>query len=77
MTKTLPFLVPPLVALLFATGAAAQGPPPFEIVPARSTQNAALHVNLTDPQAFQKTLSATGTANGANAQTDASDGGRV
>lgn len=66
-----------IAACLVAGSADAQGPPPFEIVPARSTQTAALHVNLTDPQAFQKTLSATGAANGENAQEGASDGGRV
>ena len=66
-----------IAACLAATPAGAQGPPPFDIVPARSTQSAALHVNLTDPQAFQKTLDATGAANGENAQEGASDGGRV
>jgi hypothetical protein len=66
-----------IAVCLAATPAGAQGPPPFDIVPARSTQSAALHVNLTDPQAFQKTLNATGAANGENAQEGASDGGRV
>jgi len=58
-----------IVCWIAAATASAQGPPPFEIiVPARSEQSAALHVNLSDPQAFQKTLDATGAANGENAQ---------
>ncbi len=66
-----------VAVLLLASAADAQGPPPFEIVPARSTQDAALHVNLSDHQGVQKTLDATGAANGSNQQFDASDGGRV
>jgi hypothetical protein len=66
-----------IACAIAAATASAQGPPPFDIVPARSTQTAALHVNLTDPQAFQKTLHATGVASGENAQEGASDGGRV
>jgi hypothetical protein len=66
-----------IVACLAASPAGAQGPPPFDIVPARSTQSAALHVNLEDPQAFQVTLEALGAASGENEQEDPSDGGRV
>lgn len=66
-----------VAALLVASTAQAQGPPPFDIVPAGSAQDAALHINLEDPQAFQVTLEATGAASGENEQEDPSDGGRV
>jgi hypothetical protein len=66
-----------IAACFAATSADAQGPPPFDIVPARSAQSAALHVNLSDPQAFQVGLDAFGAASGENEQADASDGGRV
>lgn len=67
-----------LAAALCATTAHAQGPPPFEITPAGSTQSATLSVNIDDPQAFQVGLEAFGQASGDNEQTeDPSDGGRV
>lgn len=66
-----------VAACLVAPTAHAQGPPPFDLVPAHSGQQAWLNVNLEDPQAFQVTLEATGAATGENEQEDPSDGGRV
>jgi hypothetical protein len=63
--------------LIAAATASAQGPPPFEIVPARSEQEAWLSINIEDRQAYQMTLKARGSASGQNQQDDASDGGRV
>jgi hypothetical protein len=63
---------------IVAATASAQGPPPFEIVPAHSDQKAWLSINIEDPQAFQVGLEAFGAASGENEQEeDASDGGRV
>ena len=66
-----------VAALLLASTAQAQGPPPFDLVPAHSDQKAWLNVNLDDPQAFQVGLEAFGAASGENAQANESDGGRV
>ncbi len=75
MTKCLALAA---AVLLLASTAVAQQPPPFEIVPARSSQSATLSINLEDPQVFVDGLEAFGSASGQNdQQVDASDGGRV
>lgn len=67
-----------IAACIGATPASAQGPPPFEIEPARSAQQAWLSINIEDPQAFQVGLEAFGSAHGENEQDEnPSDGGRV
>jgi hypothetical protein len=66
-----------IAALLAPAVAAAQGPPPFEIVPAHSEQEAWLSINIEDPQSVLAKLDAFGAASGANEQEDPSDGGRV